>query len=284
VTVATASREKASREIWTVNCSILLTQHPLLERPAIAAGAGFGAVEFWWPFAGAVPGDAELDRFVNAIRDAGVQLTGLNTYAGDMPAGDRGLVSWPSRESEFRDNVEAVAGIGEALGCRMFNALYGNRLDAVRPEQQDELAVENLAFAAETFSRIGGTVLIEPISGIAAYPLRTAAAVLGVIARVRAETGRDELRLLADLYHLAVNGDDVAAAIEVHAGEFGHIQIADSPGRGAPGTGDLPLRDWLARSRALGYRGRVGLEYAHPSADAFGWLDELDDVWEGRDE
>ena len=43
-------------------------------------------------------------------RDAGVQLTGLNFFAGDMPGGDRGLVSWPGRQQEFRDNIDVVVG------------------------------------------------------------------------------------------------------------------------------------------------------------------------------
>ena len=77
---------------YTVNCSILLTELPLLERPAAAKAAGFDAVEFWWPFECSVPADAEINRFENAITDAGVQLTGLNFNAGDMPGGDRSQV------------------------------------------------------------------------------------------------------------------------------------------------------------------------------------------------
>ncbi|HEX2248240.1 MAG TPA: hydroxypyruvate isomerase, partial [Arthrobacter sp.] len=70
---------------YTVNCSILLTDLPLLERPAAAKAAGFDAVEFWWPFAESVPTDKEIDEFVGALRDAGVQLSGLNFNAGNMP-------------------------------------------------------------------------------------------------------------------------------------------------------------------------------------------------------
>ena len=254
-----------------MNCSILLTELPLLERPAAAKAAGFDAVEFWWPFASSVPGDAELSRFERAITDAGVQLTGLNFDAGDMPAGDRGLVSWIGRAAEFRDNIDVVAGIGARLGCTSFNALYGNRQDGHTPEAQDELAVQNLAAAAGAVARIGGTVLLEPLSGAARYPLLTADDALRIITRVRQETGADNIRLLADFYHLAVNGDDVDAVIESHAGDFGHIQIADAPGRGAPGTGDLPLEHWITRSRELGYEGYVGLEYKAPAATAFDW-------------
>ena len=52
-------------------------------------------------------------------------------------------------------------------------------------------------------------MLLEPVSGSPAYPLKTAADVQAVIDRVAASN----LKLLADFYHLAVNGDDVAAVI-----------------------------------------------------------------------
>lgn len=257
---------------YTVNASILLTELPLLERPAAVKAAGFENLEFWWPFATSVPTDTEINAFVNAIRDAGVQLTGLNFNAGDMPAGDRGLVSWPARSQEFRDNIDVVAGIGSELGCTAFNALYGNRVDGVSAEEQDEVAVENLAAAAKGIAAIGGTILLEPVSGAERYPLLTAADVLAVIERVEQHSGATNVKLLADFYHLAVNGDDVANVIETHAAQFGHIQIADSPGRGAPGTGTLPLAAWIARSEELGYSGYIGLEYKQDAATAFDWL------------
>ncbi|POH59224.1 hydroxypyruvate isomerase family protein [Arthrobacter glacialis] len=255
---------------YTVNCSILLTELPLLERAAAAKAAGFDAVEFWWPFASSVPSDAEVAAFERSITEAGVQLTGLNFNAGDMPGGDRGLVSWIGRDAEFKDNIDVVAGIGGRLDCKAFNALYGNRQDGQSPEAQDELAVANLVAAAQGIASIGGTVLLEPVSGTPAYPIKTAADALAVIAKTQT-AGVDNVKLLADFYHLSVNGDDVAAVIEKHAKDFGHIQIADNPGRGAPGTGELPLGEWISRSRALGYTGAIGLEYKSPQAEAFAW-------------
>src|SRR5919112_6230888 len=140
---------------YAVNLSILFTELPLLARPAAARDAGFTAVEFWWPFTAAVPADREVDEFVTAVEDAGVSLIGLNFFAGDMPGGDRGLVSWPARSAEFRDNIDVTVGVGERLGCRAFNALYGNRTDDASPEEQDALAVENLALAGRAVARIG---------------------------------------------------------------------------------------------------------------------------------
>jgi hydroxypyruvate isomerase len=259
---------------YDINLSILFTELPLLERPGAAKQAGFDAVEFWWPWPVAVPSDDAVEQFASAITDAGVQLVGLNFFAGDMPGGDRGLVSWPARSGEFRDNIDVTVSLGERLGCRAFNALYGNRVDDSTPEQQDDLAAENLALAAKAAQRIGGTVLLEPVSGAPRYPLLKAADALDVIDRVSREGGVDNVRLLLDVYHLAVNGDDIDAAIDAAAGRIGHVQIADAPGRHEPGTGTLDLDHYLDHIQATGYDGWVGLEYqpSGSSIESFGWL------------
>ena len=93
-----------------------------------------------------------------------------------------------------------------------------------------------------------------------------------MIDRVQADFSVGSLRLLADLYHLAVNGDDVGAAIDSYAARIGHVQIADAPGRGEPGTGTLDIPGHLQRLAEHGYRGHVGLEYEPTRQDTFDWL------------
>src|SRR5512133_19099 len=147
---------------YTVNCSMLFTELPLLQRPAAAAAEGFGAVEFWWPWPDhPVPSDRDAVAFVRAIEDAGVQLTGLNFFAGDLTGPDAGVLSIPARSQQFRDNVDVTVEIAQRLGVKGCNALYGNRVDDASPEQQDTLAIENLALAAKAADRAGATVLVE---------------------------------------------------------------------------------------------------------------------------
>ena len=259
---------------YLANCSMLFTEVPLLERPAAAKAAGFGTVEFWWPWPDQpVPGDADVDAFVTAVKDAGVQLAGLNFFAGDLAGADCGVLSVPSRSQQFRDNVEVTLGIGERLGTRAFNALYGNRVDGVTPEEQDDLGTENLAYAAKAADRLGATVLVEPVSGPKPYPLRTADDAVGVVDRVRA-TGAANVGFLCDLFHLANNGDDVDAAIARYGHRVAHVQIADAPGRGEPGSGGLPLDRWLDALEQSGYTGYVGLEYKPTTTtdESLAWL------------
>jgi hydroxypyruvate isomerase len=260
---------------YDVNLSILFTELPLPDRPAAARAAGFDAVELWWPFAVPEPGDREVDALLRRITDAGMRLVGLNFDAGDMSAGDRGLASRPDGSARFRANIDVAVGIAEATGCRVLNALYGNRDPGLDPQAQDELAVTNVTLAAQAARRCGATVVVEPLNSRdnPHYPLTSSEAALAFADRVAA----DNVALLADFYHLAVMGEDPIAVIEHHAGRFGHVQIADVPGRGQPGTGTIPYRKVLAALDRSGYTGHVGLEYrpVGPSADSFGWLEEV---------
>ncbi|MEV0293821.1 TIM barrel protein [Nocardia sp. NPDC050710] len=249
---------------FDVNCSILFTELPLLERPAAAKAAGFDAVEFWWPFGtAATPGDKEIDAFVRAIHDAGVDLIGLN-FIDLIPSG-RGLVSVPEEVARFRDNIDVAVGIAERTGCRALNALYGNRIPGADPEKQDEIALENLRLAARAAAEIGAAVLLEALNSDESpdYPIVSAAHAMRIIE----QTGEPNVRFLCDLYHLARMGEDLTEVITTHAPRIGHVQIADSPGRGRPGTGELDFAGLFGTLTASGYDGWIGLEYKDPELD-----------------
>lgn len=269
----------AAQHRYTVNLSILFTELPLLERPAAAAAAGFDCVELWWPWPDSpVPEKSRLAGLRRALSDAGTTLTGLNFYSGRLPGPDRGALSLPGGPSErFRANVDVAVEFGESVGCRSFNALYGNRIPGASPEEQDALALENLASAARAAHGAGATLLIEALNAVDSpdYPLLGAAKAVEVVDKVNEATGLGNTKFQMDLYHLAVNGEDLRQVIAAHAERTGHVQIADHPGRGAPGTGGLDVPGLLQGLGRAGYQGRVSLEYlpgGRPSDECFGWL------------
>jgi hydroxypyruvate isomerase len=259
---------------FDVNCSILFTEVPLVERAAAAQEAGFAGVEFWWPWAGMAPSDAEGDAFVRSIGDAGVELVSLNFHAGDMAAGERGILSHPGRAAEFREHVAACVEIAGRTGCRRLNAPYGLRVGGADHDTQDAVAVENLRLAAEAAGKVGASVLVEAINSvdIPGFPVDTSDRAMAVIERV----GAPNVGFLADLYHLAKMGEDVAEVLTRNRGKILHVQVADPPGRGAPGTGTLDFEPAFAALARDGYDGWVGLEYvpADPSdsTGSFDWL------------
>jgi hydroxypyruvate isomerase len=257
--IGAAAAEQPPR--YAANCSILLTELPMLQRPAAARAAGFDAVEYWWPFDRPAPREKDIQAFVTSVSDAGVQLVSIAFDPGDIVAGDRGLISSVGRAAQVRDNMAATADVAHRLGCSTFVALYGTREDSVKPAEQDETAVQQLGYAASLVADLGGQVVLEPLSGTPAYPIKTVSDAVTVLSRVTAATGQTNIGVLADLYHLAANGTDVDVDLARFASWVGHVQVADAPGRTAPGRGTLPLNRWVTALYGRGYTGWVGLEF-----------------------
>jgi hydroxypyruvate isomerase len=69
------------------------------------------------------------------------------------------------------------------------------------------------------------------------------------------------VRLQYDVYHAQQMEGNLVENLRRLSGRIGHIQIADSPGRGEPGSGEINYRYVLKAIEELGYSGYVGLEY-----------------------
>jgi hydroxypyruvate isomerase len=102
-------------------------------------------------------------------------------------------------------------------------------------------------------------LLIEPINthDVAGFAVPRAADG----ARIVAEVAEPNFHLQLDLYHTAMMGDDGHAALERFGPIVRHIQFADAPGRGEPGTGLLDVASLFADIDASGYAGWVSAEY-----------------------
>jgi hydroxypyruvate isomerase len=243
---------------FSANISILFTEVPFLQRFAAARSAGLDAVELWWPRG------EDLDAVAAAASDSGAEVVLLNFDAGDMPAGDRGLLSDPARQDEFRANVPLALGLADKLGCRQLNALVGFGDLA--------LARRNVAWAADAAAEHGADVMIEAVNTFENGPYllsRTQDA-----ADFIRSVGRDNVRLQYDAYHMQRMEGNLTATIAEHIDLIGHIQIADSPGRGEPGTGEIDYGYVLRRIDELGYDRWIGLEYkpTRPTAESLDWM------------
>ena len=238
---------------FCVNVSILFKEVPFLERFARAAEAGFSAAEFWWP------SGEDLDEVEGAVKGAGVELALFNFDAGDMPGGDRGLLSDPKRVEQFRSNVPVALELARSLDCRRLNALVGHRLEDASRDEQLELARENVAWAAGEAAEQGAEVMIEAVNTFenGPYLLYTTEAAAAFVQSV----GRPNVRLQYDFYHMQRMEGNLVANLRKHIGSIGHVQVADSPGRGEPGTGEINYPYVLSQLEELGYAGFVGLEY-----------------------
>lgn len=252
---------------FSANISVLFTERGLLERFAAAADAGFAAVEIQFPYAHA---PEELARVREA---AGIAVALFNIPAGNMLAGERGIACLPGREEDFRAGVARAAEYAEALDCTAVNVLAGLRPEGVDRKTALATLAGNLAFAGAEMGKHGVTVLAEAVNDTTMPGFLVNRTQEAVAAIKRA--GHRGLAVQADIFHMAMMGEDIVPALRSCAPHLGHIQFADAPGRHEPGTGDLDFPAIFAAIDALGYTGWVGAEY-QPSGDtaaSLGWLE-----------
>jgi hydroxypyruvate isomerase len=263
---------------FALNLSLFLADTPVDERPGVAALLGFRSVETWWPFDEPRPPDADLQSRARPFLDAGTSVVAMNFFAGDMAAGDRGIVSHPDRRDDFRRCVEAALSFAEMVGgCGVFNALYGNRLEGVSDDDQAETALDNLRYACEAAASVGSHVVVEAVNSHENphYPITSTRAAISLLDEV-ADGQEHGPRYLYDCYHMQRMEGDLISTIRQHVGRFGHVQIADAPGRNQPGSGEINFKNVLAELDRAGYQGVVGLEYrplGDPAA-SLAWLDD----------
>src|SRR5215203_116807 len=252
---------------FCANVSILFKEAPFLERFGRARGAGFSAVDFWWPLG------EDLGEVEAAVTDAGLSVAIFNFDAGDMAAGDRGMLSDPDRVHRFRENVPVALDLARRLGCERLNALVGLERSPGERDAQLALAAESVRFAADEAAPHGIDITIEAVNTFENGPYlvsttRQAAAFADTV-------DRPNVRLQYDAYHMQRMEGNLVATITEFADRIAHVQVADSPGRGEPGTGEINYPFVLDAIEALGYDGWIGLEYNPTTAtteESFGWL------------
>ncbi len=247
---------------FTAHLGTLFGELDPLARPAAARDAGFDAVEAWWPPA------PDPDAWIAAVRDAGVRAELVNADGGDLAAGERGYCNVPGREDDVLRAVCDAARVVRACDGELVNLLVG-RIDPGRDAQsQHDLAVAVVRAAGDEAALLGARIVIEHLNPVDVERplLPTPAAAAAFVTAV----GHPCVHLLFDAYHAARAGLDPLAEVGPVAPLIGHVQYADAPGRGAPGTGTIDLWALLERLDAVGYRGRVGLEFVPqgPTLDA----------------
>jgi hydroxypyruvate isomerase len=224
-----------------------------LERPAAARHAGYAAVEAWWPPAG------DLGAWAGAVRASGLEMALLNADGGDIAAGERGFCNLRERAEESVAAAREAARVVRAAGGERVHLLVG-RVAPDRPERdQWETAVEVVREAADAAAALGAVLVVENLNPAEVErPMLPTPAVAAEFVRA---VDRPGVRVLFDAYHAARAGLDPLEELGRVIDLVGHVQYADHPGRGAPGTGELDLWRLVDRLDALGYDGYVGLEY-----------------------
>lgn len=233
----------------------MYSELPFLERFQAAKDDGFEFVEFWsWT-------DKDLDAVKAAAEKAGIGVSGFN---GDA---ELSLIDPEQREAYLaflRRSVEAAKKVGARSVTIHSNGLgeggvvinhYDELSDTVKLCAMYGTLLECAKIAEES----GVSMNLEPLNvttdhvGNFLQTTRMAAEMTRLI-------GSPKLKVLYDAYHMQLNEGSLCDTIRAYGDQFGHIHVADAPGRHEPGTGEINYARVFACLEETGYQGLVGFE------------------------
>ncbi|MGF3052901.1 hydroxypyruvate isomerase family protein [Microbacterium sp. YY-03] len=252
------------------NLKWMYTELPFEARFDAAAAAGFTGVEFASPY------DLPATRVRELLDNAGVIQALINTPGG--PAGSStvmGAAYVPGAGDVFRHGVERALHYADVLGNPIVHVMAGLRPVDAEPELAFATYVANIAWAADQARSAGVRLVLEAINkreqpqyGLAS--METAAAVAEAV-------DPDTVGVLFDVYHAQTDRGNIIERFERLTPLIKHVQIADNPGRGEPGTGEIAYERVLARIAASGYSGWVGCEYGPVGGtdEGLNWIERI---------
>lgn len=238
---------------FCANLTMLFNEVEFLDRFVAAKDAGFEGVEYLFPYS------FDKDALAEQLRAHGLVQVLHNLPPGDWEVGERGIACHPDRVGEFQDGIGRAIEYATALDCRQVNCLAGIAPEGVDPDKLRATLVDNLAFAADQLSLHGVKLLIEPINtrDIPGFYLNRTTPAIEIIDAV----GSENLALQYDIYHMQIMEGDLSPTIERLFDYIAHIQLADTPGRHEPGTGEINYPFLFQHIDKLGYEGWIGCEY-----------------------
>lgn len=236
-------------------CRWCYAKTPIEELAAASAKMGIVAMDLVAP--------AEWD----AVRKAGLRLT-VVPGPTSIPDGLNRKENHDAIEAKFPPMIEAAAK-AKAHSIIVFS---GNRKG-----MNDQEGAENCIIGLNRLKKYaegsGVMIVMELLnSKVNHKDYMCDKTAWGV--QVMKGVGSPMVKLLYDIYHMQIMEGDLAPTIQKHLARIPHMQLADTPGRHEPGTGEINYPFLFDFIDGLGYSGWIGCEYKPlgSTQDGLGWV------------
>ena len=196
--------------------------------------------------------DKPIEAMAEALADTGMRLTSLCVDPR------KSIVDPAERDAMVTAVRETIAATA-ILGKPNLIVASGFRVEGLSEEEHFANAVTALRAAADAAEEAGVMLLLEPLNTRLFATMYLVSTKLGL--DLVEAVNSPNLRLLYDVWHSAVMGEDMAKVLAGRIHLVGHVQVADMPDRNEPGTGTLDWAEVMRTLRAVGYDGAIGLEY-----------------------
>lgn len=230
------------------------------ERFQAACNSGVDGVEVWGRD---LP--ARLDELLSAAAAADMPIAAVNhgrfpsILDADPAVRDQGLEA-------LRSSITCAADLG-AAGVIFVPHFGAPSLPDLSPwmrasELEMELLNQHLRTLEDFADAFNVELYVEPINRYETHFLNR----LEQAAAVARKRKHRRVKIVADVFHMALEENDMAAALRDHADVIGYVHLADH-NRRLPGHGYTPFAELAAALRNRGYSGWASYECGDPGSN-----------------
>jgi sugar phosphate isomerase/epimerase len=225
-----------------------------------AAELGFDAVEIFPPSA-----DALKSQDVGVLLDRHrLKLAAVGTGAGWVVKRLRLTDPDPAKRDAAKQFIRAIIdAAGECGAPAIVGSMQGRWGDGVDREAAFGFLAEALNGLAEHARRHGVPLIYEPLNRYETNLVNDVASGVKMLQAI----GNNNVKLLADLFHMNIEESDIPRALRAAGHHVGHVHLADSNRRPA-GCGHTDFAPIAEALRQIGYNGYVSAEaFPYPDPD-----------------
>lgn len=248
------------RKVWLASFACNIEQWfrpiPFLDRINAAKELGFSAVELWDPNN---PNKGKTPQLIaQRAKEQGMIIT---SYSPNPPN-----FADPQNEDEFWQWLSIAISSGKTLNVPQFNVTGHKLIDNLTVEQMVKNYTKMLRLAAPKLEQAGMIATIEPYNpfnhkGHFIYGNEPALSICRAV-------NSPNVKINWDFFHMQRTNGNLITNLEDGFDQVAYIQLADSPNRNQPGTGEVAYAKVLTRLRELGYKGYIGAEFFPEDKDA----------------
>lgn len=233
----------------------------LEDRMAAAARAGFRKVEIF------TTANRDVPSLKAALAETGCELLATVTDP-------RIALVMADQHERFREMFAQAAAEAADLGATNIVVPSGISVPYMKRPVQLDIVAGAIASVVPVAEAHGLTILLEPVNTRVDHPGVLFGMTEDAVAVIE-KIGSPSVKLLYDLYHSITEREDPFEVLPKVAHLIGHIQIADAPGRGEPGTGQIDWPAMLKLIESVGYAGPLGLELTPSTSDTAAALEHI---------
>lgn len=225
----------------------------LEDRMAAAATAGFRKVEIF------TTANRDVPSLKQALADTGCELLATVTDP-------RIQLMIEAQHDAFREMFERAAREAAELGASNIVVPSGSAVPYMKRPVQLAIVAKAIASVVPVAEANGLTILLEPVNTRVDHPGVLFGMTEDAVAVIE-QVNSPRVKLLYDIYHSITEREDPFAVLPPIAHHLGHVQVADAPGRGEPGSGSADWPALIGLLDKVGYKGVVGAEFSPTGPD-----------------